>query len=69
MKMELNFRRSNLYTSLQYKLNYTLCSLKYLFNYRGEQTHFKGKRTQGEYVSIRGETDFMLLSCLKEEIM
>ena len=45
--------RSNLYTSLQYKLNYTLCSLKYLFNYRGEQTHFKGKRTQGEYVSIR----------------
>ena len=45
--------RSNLYTSLQYKLNYTLCSLKYLFNYRDEQTHFKGKRTQGEYVSIR----------------
>ena len=24
-----------------------------MFNYRGEQTHFKGKRTQGEYVSIR----------------
>ena len=36
-----------------YTKNYTLCSLKYLFNYRGEQTHFKGKRTQGEYVSIR----------------
>ena len=45
--------RSNLYTSLQYKLNYTLCSLKYFFNFRGEQTHFKGKRTQGDYVSIR----------------
>jgi len=27
--------------------------IKYFFNYRGEQTHFKGKRTQGEYVSIR----------------
>ena len=24
-----------------------------MFNYRDEQTHFKGKRTQGEYVSIR----------------